>query len=100
MLDKCIQNDPEEIGTKRVKAIPCEKLLYHNNSTPPLYSLEWDHTPCVETMCNFAAIERFTIKKINPIQRFSISFPPYFFFRQLHRGTGNSLRLNQQQMEN
>ena len=92
MLDKSIQNDPEEIGTKRVKAIPCEKLLYHNNSTPPLYSLEWDHTPCVEIMCNFAAIERFTIKKINPIQRFSISFAPYFFFRQLHRGTGNSLR--------
>ena len=22
MLDKCIQNDQEEIGTKRVKAIP------------------------------------------------------------------------------
>ena len=57
MLDKCIQNDPEEIGTKRVKAIPWEKLLYHYNSTPPLYSLEWDHTPCVETMCNFAAMK-------------------------------------------
>ena len=44
-----------------------------------MYSLEWGHTPCLETMCNFAALERFSIKKVNPIQRFTTLFLLIFF---------------------